>query len=267
MYVLLRKTFIPRAGGQLARVVKFASAAAGPVATHYPPFVKHHETLVEMQTNSCDRFKDNNFIGTWRNGTFDYVSYGQFGQDVDRFRAVLARYGVVRDDKVSIISNNRLEWAVAYYAANGRGAQLVPLYEAQTEQDWRFIVRNSDAKLLIVATEAIHEKTRSYLTQDFPCLQSIICLDGEKSGSGYRQLMAAVQPEDVSPPVPLATDDLTAIVYTSGSTGNPKGVCLTHRNIIANLKGICRCTDDGVVCAQQFMYFHRVRYCMGPRSR
>lgn len=244
MYALRRK--IPRAGVQLARMGRFSSAAAGPgpgpvdaQCTLYPPFVKHYETLVEMQNISCDRFRDNNFIGTWKNGKFDYVSYGQFGQEVDRFRAVLARYGVHKDDKVAIISNNRLEWAVAYYAANGRGAQLVPLYEAQTEKDWRFIIRNSDAKLLIVATEAIHEKTRSYLTQDFPSLQSIICLDGDNSGSGYRKLLAAVQPEDVSPPVPLAADDLTAIVYTSGSTGNPKGVCLTHRNIIANLKGVC----------------------------
>lgn len=142
--------------------------------------------------------------------------------------------------QIAIISNNREEWAVTYYAANGRGAQVVPLYEAQTERDWRFIICNSDAKVLVVATSEIYDRTTPFLhSPDFPCLETIICLEeAPDERPSYRALLESVDGADIVPPVPLSPDDLTAIVYTSGSTGMPKGVCLSHRNIMSNVKGI-----------------------------
>ena len=236
MFSLRRKLI--SSGARLAKqAVRNVAAASHPGPAVYPPYVKDYKTLLEMQAASCKDFKDHNFIGSWKGGQFDYITYQQFGDDVDRFRAVLAQHGIGKDDKVAIISNNRLEWAVAYYAANGRGAQLVPLYEAQTEKDWRFIIRNSDAKLLIVATPAIYEKTISYKGADFPMLDSVICLDDAPGIPTYKALMARVRSEDAPAPEQVSPDHLTAIVYTSGSTGNPKGVCLSHRNIMANLKG------------------------------
>lgn len=241
--------------------VRFAAAASNPGPATYPSFVKDYPTLIEMQTASCNQFKDFNFIGTWKGKKFEYITYKQFGDDVDRFRAALAQLGVGKDDKVAIISNNRLEWAVAYYAANGRGAQLVPLYEAQTEQDWEFIIQNCDAKLLIAATPKIYHKTKTYVGNKFPNLKSVICLDDDDSAITYRSLMSGTQPSGAPPPVPLSPDDLTAIVYTSGSTGNPKGVCLSHRNILANLKGMgvkISCLPS-CKCSCQL----RIQRCMG----
>ena len=97
--------------------------------------------------------------------------------------------------KVAIISNNRPEWAVSYYAVNGRGAVLVPLYEAQTEKDWRFIIHNCEAKVLIVATEEIYAKTMPYFGESFPKLETIICL------KDYPSLINAVLVSFIALPV------------------------------------------------------------------
>lgn len=238
----LRSKVLLSGSGLVRHAVRYGSASP-PV--QYPPHVKHYETLLEMQTSSCEQFKDLNFIGSWKDGKFDYVTYGKFGNEVDRFRTVLAQLGVGKDDKVAIISNNRLEWAIAYYAVNGRGAQMVPLYEAQTEKDWKFIIHNSDAKILLVATPAIYQKAASFLGPSFPNLQSIVVLDGHVPNAlTYSSLMSGVEGLDIVPVSPVQADDLTAIVYTSGSTGNPKGVCLSHKSIITNLKGTSMCMNN-----------------------
>jgi long-subunit acyl-CoA synthetase (AMP-forming) len=65
--------------------------------------------------------------------------------------------------QVALISNNRIEWAAAFYAANGLGAQLVPMYEAQAEKDWKFIINDSDSKLVLVANERAYEKAEHYI--------------------------------------------------------------------------------------------------------
>lgn len=116
-------------------------------------------TLVEMQAISCVRNKDRPLFGTLHkklatsapvNPTtnpaeeFEYhwMSYGEFSDEVTRFRTVLSGLGVSKGDKIAIISNNRVEWAALLYAANGLGAALVPMYEAQSPKDWEFIVND-----------------------------------------------------------------------------------------------------------------------------
>ena len=247
MLLLRRKALYAgvRAGARLLGLARPLSA----VSTSHPSWVPPHNTLLEIQEVSCDAHKNNSFIGTWNaaSNSFDYRTYGQFGEDVDRFRTVLARRGVGKNDKVAIISNNREEWAVSYYAANGRGAQVIPLYEAQTEKDWRFILQNSDTKLAVVANRRIYDTVVSYMGKDFPKLESVICLDPtEENIPSYRTLVSEIRAEDVIPSLPAESDDLTAIVYTSGSTGFPKGVCLTHGNIVANIKGWLLCAYTNI---------------------
>lgn len=71
---------------------------------------------------------------------------------------MLAHHHVGRGDKVALISNNRVEWAVAFYAVASVGGSIVPMYEAQMEKDWRFIVNDSDAKLILAANDTIYQK-------------------------------------------------------------------------------------------------------------
>jgi hypothetical protein len=80
-----------------------AAATARAKEIKYPPFMKKYikfDTLVDIQRASCEKYKNLNFLGTWKGDKFEYKTYKQFGDDVDRFRTVLAHFGVGKDDKV-----------------------------------------------------------------------------------------------------------------------------------------------------------------------
>jgi long-chain acyl-CoA synthetase len=198
---------------------------------------RQFKTLVEMQEESCRLYKDNKYLGTWINDDFKYITYGEFGVQVEKCRCALSHVGVGINDKVAIISNNRVEWAVTYYAANILGAQVIPLYEAQTEADWKYIVDHSDAKVLIVATDAIYQKTRHFVHQ-FKPLETIICFDSAPQDPHSFQRLIDNAPSTPPSSWKPTEDHLSAIVYTSGSTGVPKGVEITHKNFVSNIYGI-----------------------------
>eukprot|EP00602_Paraphysomonas_sp_CaronLab_P006947 CAMPEP_0185024962 /NCGR_PEP_ID=MMETSP1103-20130426/8109_1 /TAXON_ID=36769 /ORGANISM="Paraphysomonas bandaiensis, Strain Caron Lab Isolate" /LENGTH=588 /DNA_ID=CAMNT_0027558063 /DNA_START=257 /DNA_END=2023 /DNA_ORIENTATION=+ len=166
------------------------------------------------------------------------MTFKDFGKEVDKFRGVLAKHNIGANDKISLISNNRVEWATAVYAANSLGAQLVPMYEAQAEKDWKYIIQDSESKMVLVATEQIYEKTESYVNK-FGHVESVLCFDSsDEYMHSYKRWMNMVEDADIPEAVIPSKDDLTCIIYTSGTTGNPKGVNLSHHNIVSNLYGL-----------------------------
>lgn len=86
-----------------------------------------YKNLYEMLTASVQKFKSKPLFGVFRNKKFDYITFEEFGLQVQLLRNVLSHHGISKDDKVAIISNNRIEWATTMYAANSLGAQIVPM--------------------------------------------------------------------------------------------------------------------------------------------
>ncbi len=199
------------------------------------------ETLVDIYHDAIKTFPDNPLFGTKRNGQWQWTSYLEFGRMTDAFRAGLAGLGIVRGDNVAIIANNRVEWAVAAYACYGLGAAFVPMYEAQLAKDWDFIVRDCNAKALIVATDAITEKTKEFLGT-IPTLKVIISMDPATKTTeqvkSFKELCATTTKVPTITPAPA---DTAALIYTSGTTGNPKGVILSHGNMASNVSAIHAC--------------------------
>ncbi|HEY2509590.1 MAG TPA: long-chain fatty acid--CoA ligase [Polyangiaceae bacterium] len=198
------------------------------------------ETLVDVFQESVESFPHRELFGTKKNGRWQWMTYREFGREVEKIRAGLASLGVQRGDHVAVISNNRPEWAVGAYASACLGAAYVPMYEAQLDKDWEFILRDCEAKILLVANNAILDKVRGYL-KTIPSLQHIICFEGGTNGSGgsgitpYKALAETGKQVD---PVAVTKEDVVALIYTSGTTGNPKGVILTHGNIASNVSAI-----------------------------
>ena len=141
-----------------------------------PPFDYEFKTLVEMQIKTCDINSRLPVFGTKEGKSYTWISYLEFGNLISKYRTVLRSFGVQANHRVGIISNNRVEWAVSYYAANSLGAQVVPMYEQQAERDWKYIVNDSEMSMLLVATQRVLELTRPYINT-VGSLKHILCFD------------------------------------------------------------------------------------------
>jgi long-chain acyl-CoA synthetase len=193
-------------------------------------------SLVDLLDSSAQKYGPRELFGTKTGDNWVYTTYAQFKKLVDDMRAGLSQIGIGRGDKVGIISNNRVEWAVIAYATYGLGAAYVPMYESQLEKDWEYIVRDSQAKVLFVSTPAIYEKTKGFPAK-VASLKHVVLIAGEGSEHTYKSLMQKGAEKSVEAVHP-GDKDTAGLLYTSGTTGNPKGVVLSHGNVISNLLGV-----------------------------
>ena len=194
--------------------------------------------LVSMWERITTRYAERPLFGEKRGSDWVWQTYAQVAEQVDAFRAALATLGVGPGDRVALISDNRLEWAIVVHATLGRGAAYVPMYESQTRDDWAYILRDSGAKVVFGGTREIV----SALDEAKPGIATLqhVCgfdIDGADPRSFAAMLAKGRAAAKVPATKPLP-DDVAAFVYTSGTTGEPKGVVLTHKNFCANVNGL-----------------------------
>jgi long-chain acyl-CoA synthetase len=171
-----------------------------------------------------------------------------------RVRALAARlaaWGVVKGDRVALLSENRWEWAVTDFAALALGAVDVPLYTTLTAEQVGYMLRDCGAKVVVVSSWEQAEKLRA--AGELPALERVVVMDQPASQQpdaehtdtfaveSFPELMVgavAMQSRDAEFDARVRSvqpDDLATIIYTSGTTGEPKGVMLTHGNMASNL--------------------------------
>jgi len=194
-------------------------------------------TLVELCEKSCEKFAARPLFGTKEGGGWRWIRYGEFRTVVADCRAGLSALSVGPGDKVAIVSNNRVEWAACAYGAYGLAATIVPMYEAQPPSEWEFILGDCGAKVVFAATVAIAERL-AVAAPHLPALRHIVRFDGAANDPAS---FAALIEKGRTAPVPLSepAPDVTAnLIYTSGTTGKPKGVMLSHGNIVSNINAL-----------------------------
>jgi long-chain acyl-CoA synthetase len=194
------------------------------------------KSLPDLFEASIARFTANPLFGAKQNdGSWSWLSYGDFGEQVGQARAGLAGLGVGTGDRVAVIADNRVEWAVGAYGTYTLGGAWVPMYEAQQAKEWQYILADSGAKVAIVADDGIRAQLDD-LADQLPELDQIVVIDGDAGGSAitFAELLArgAEAPVDTVHPDPSS---LAGLIYTSGTTGNPKGVMLSHANLTSNV--------------------------------
>ncbi len=191
-----------------------------------------HKNLIEMLENSRQLYGDRPLYGTKRDGIYEWTTYEQFSEKVDALRGGLDSLGVSSGDKVAIICKNTEEWAVSAYATYGLCGQHIPMYETQMPSEWEYIIRDCGAKVLLAANSSIFEKTRNFPDQ-IDSLEHVILLTGSVEGevTTYEDLLKKGREKPVQKMEPESHAPM-GMIYTSGTTGNPKGVILSHRNLI-----------------------------------
>lgn len=195
-------------------------------------FKPRFETLNEIFANSVELFADRPLFGYKTDGEWHWTTYGEFGDRVDRLRTGLANLGVAKGDAVAIISDNCPEWGIAAYAIYGLGAAVVPMYEAQTDENWKYILEDSGAKAAFVADESIR---RRVISCEVRGLDHVIAIRGDEMPN-----IESISSDDggVAYEASVDREDVAGFVYTSGTTGKPKGVVLSHANIANNVSAV-----------------------------
>lgn len=192
------------------------------------------DLLKHVQKN----FQKEDIIAGKHAGKWAKYSTNQFLQLVDETSRGLLTLGIKKDDKVAIMSPNRPEWTICDFGIIQIGAVQVPMYPTLAEDDIRFILKDANIKTLFVHNKIlfdklnnilsdIHQELKIFLFDEAPGLphwHEIIEL-----GKKHPDIDLQKHKDHVTP------DDLLTLIYTSGTTGTPKGVMLTHHNLVSNV--------------------------------
>ena len=173
-------------------------------------------------------------------GTWVQTSTEQFLAQARGLARGLAALGLQPKDRVAIISANRPEWVIADYGIQMAGAISVPLYPTITPEDYRFIFQDSGTKLVLCGTDELLAKARQAAEgmAEPPMLYTFDTVAGARHWTEIIGLQAQTPEAELERRMAtVGPDDLYTIIYTSGTTGVPKGVMLSHHNLIANIAG------------------------------
>ena len=183
------------------------------------------------------------------NGKWKKYSCSEYIQTSDALAFGLLNIGIQKSDKICIISNNRPEWSLADMGINKIGGINTPLYPNSTRKDYSYIINDCEAKLVFVENQDIYHKIQG-LENEINSLKHIYSFEKINNVKNWRELieLGMINPkneemEEIQKSI--SENDLFTLIYTSGTTGNPKGVMLTHSNILSQLYSIENLLDLG----------------------
>jgi len=204
------------------------------------------QSLNKLFFDRAEQYAEKPFLWVKKNKEWSSLSWNETSLKVREFAGGLRSFGIKPGDKVVIVSENRPEWVIADLAINLIGAITVPAYTTNTEDDHHYILDHSDAKAVIASNNILANRVALATTRTKLC-KILITLDNysgfepdnlkiinfnEVSVFGKNNIDTALDHFNQIQP-----DDVSCIIYTSGTGGRPKGVMLTHRNIFSNLQG------------------------------
>ncbi len=192
------------------------------------------------------KFPKEDMLAAKENGTWRKYSTKEVEEKVNGLTAGLIALGVSghdmtteNRDKIAIISSNRAEWLITDMAVQQSGAILVPIYPTTNPNEIEFIFNDAEVKYVFVGNEELFHKVRD-IKSKIPSLKNIYTFN-EIAGADHWSAVSKLASEADHAKVEyvktlIRKDDLATIIYTSGTTGVPKGVMLSHNNILSNIK-------------------------------
>jgi long-chain acyl-CoA synthetase len=194
--------------------------------------------VFDLLQYSLENHPQEDMVAAKQNGTWNKYSTEKFVAQVNSVSLGLIASGIKKDDKVAIMSPNRPEWNICDFGIMQIGATQVPMYPTLSENDIKFILRDADVKIVFVSELALYEKLNNVRKTDGLDFK-IFSFD---SIEGVPHLQELIEIGERAEPVDLQIyrdrilpEDLLTLIYTSGTTGTPKGVMLTHNNLVSNV--------------------------------
>lgn len=196
--------------------------------------IRDNQTIYSLLTDRLARTGADTVIaakkigpGRWQN-----VTTGEFHERMVSAAKGLIALGIAKGDAVTIFSSTRLEWGILDFALAAVGAVSVPIYDTDSAPQAQRIMNDSAVKLAFADNRERFDRLDS-VKDHCPALKQILMIEGNALGA-LEGLGVAVSDEELNERVAtVRADDLATIVYTSGSTGNPKGAELTHKNFVS----------------------------------
>ena len=192
------------------------------------------QTIYSLLTRRIERTGEDTVIAAKKlgPGRWQDITAGEFHEAVVSAAKGLIALGIAKGDAVTLFSSTRLEWGILDFALAAVGAVSVPIYDTDSASQAQRIMNDSTVKLAIADNRERYDRLDS-VKDNCPSLRQILMIDGNALGA-LEGLGVAVSDEELAERVAsVHVDDLATIVYTSGSTGLPKGAELTHRNFVS----------------------------------
>jgi long-chain acyl-CoA synthetase len=203
----------------------------------------NYRNLAELHRCQAERLGPLPALRYKRHGLYHDVSWTQYRADTVACAAALVEAGVQPGDRVGLLAENRLEWLIADMGILTAAAVNVPPHAPLTARQVHFQLDDAGVSWLFVSTRSQLDKIRQ-IRHELPALRGVVVFDRDAAGpdavswAGFlqcgRQALARQEQDLARREAALGPDDLATIMYTSGTTGNPKGVMLTHGNLLSN---------------------------------
>ncbi len=173
------------------------------------------------------------------NGEWKKYSTQDIIDGANKVSLALLKLGVNPDDKIAIVSTSRPEWNMVDIGILQTGAVNVPVYPTISEHEYNFIFNDAEIKYAFVSDEKLYKKI-SAIKAGVPSLKEVFTFDKVAGAKHFNDFLAMADAADSatleSRKAAVKSEALATIIYTSGTTGNPKGVMLSHNNVVSNVK-------------------------------
>jgi long-chain acyl-CoA synthetase len=199
--------------------------------------VENVKRLFDVPYHQLANFPKQDAFVTKQKGKWETTSIQQFLEMGNQVSVALLRLGVKKGDKIATItSTNRTEWCVVDLGISQIGAINVPLYPTISSQDYEFILNHSESTYCILSDEELLKKVNA-IKANVSSLKDIYSFN-DTAAKSWKELLVQPTTEELnqleSIKKSIHEDELATIIYTSGTTGQPKGVMLSHKNIVSN---------------------------------
>ena len=202
------------------------------------------ETLSQLFLNTIKTYPKDDLLLSKKEGKYVPISTEEFADRVKCFSLGLRDLGLEAGDKLIVLSENRPEWIISDIANLCLGGITVPIYTSLVPEQIKYIIDDSDAKIVVVSDQSQWQKIEAIKPQLTKVTSYITCLSEAPEGVlTFAQVLERGRKMDKQNPglfekmaLEVKPDAIASIIYTSGTTGPPKGVMLTHSNIFSNVK-------------------------------